>query len=688
MDDRQTAKIRGRIIFAIVAAAGALFALRVFAGATLSYLILSAVTLAGLALGVSLRGHYDDYTHGPRLRRAKSNALPVDPDTTDEVPSDPHELSWRYGQMGQRMRRSLQLRDDESAILELIAEDTDRSIVLRSISELLANQFPGCRFRFATANIGRPDQADRTWPIVDETDQDSAWVLQAVLVDPSENPDPDVIALAQDLARLALDKARDRTSLRYQADHDVLTGLLSRRAILAELDRALAHTESVGLIYGDVDHFKSFNDSLGHLAGDDLLVEVAARIKSNATSSDITISAGRLGGDEYLCVLSSCTEAQATDFAERLEFAMRAPFTLGAITTSASMSWGGSFTYSESGNSADLLREADVALYQVKRHGRNAVRFFDEELREWTAERKRLENDLNLSITKKSGIHTDFQPQFNAKRELIGFEALGRWHRQGVGLVPPDQFIPVAVERGLMADFDHEIFRHVAHVLGSGRKEGRSFGMVSINVSAERLERADFVEATLSALRQESIDPKDVIIEITESSLLRDLSERGRRLEELRRWGIRIAVDDFGTGYSSLSYLRELPVDILKLDKEFVSDIDTSAESQAIVQAILALARALKLKTVAEGVERDSQFEILSRLGCDIFQGYLLGRPLKLDVARERAASRWRPDPFSTAYVWEDSPPEDAATLEVRSKVPFTINLDTARVQHREIPGG
>lgn len=678
--------MRGRIVFAIAAASGALFALRVFAGSMLSYLILSAVTLAGLSLAISLRGHYDDYTHGPRLRRTAGSAKEDDV-ASEDVPSDVQELSWRYGQMGQRMRRSLQLRDDESAILELIAEDTDRSIVLRSISELLANQFPGCRFRFATANIGRPDQADRTWPIVDETDQDSAWVLQAVLVDPSQNPDPDVIALAQDLARLALDKARDRNSLRYQADHDVLTGLLSRRAILAELDRALAHTEAVGLIYGDVDHFKSFNDSLGHLAGDELLVEVASRIRSNAASSELSIAAGRLGGDEYLCVLSSCTEAQATDFAERLEFAMRAPFTLGAITTSASMSWGGSFTFSDDGDSANLLREADVALYQVKRNGRDAVRFFDDDLRAWTAERKRLENDLSLSISKKSGIHTDFQPQFDSDKNLIGFEALGRWHRQGVGLVPPDEFIPVAVERGLMADFDHEIFRHVAHVLGTGRKEGRSFGMVSINVSAERLERPDFVEATLTALRQEAIDPTDVIIEITESSLLRDLSERGRRLEELRRWGIRIAVDDFGTGYSSLSYLRELPVDILKLDKEFVSDIDTSTESQAIVQAILALARALKLKTVAEGVERESQFEILSRLGCDIFQGYLLGRPLKLDVARERAAATWRPDPFSTAYEWQDTPPDDAEQLEVRSKVPFTINLDTARVQHREIPG-
>ncbi len=686
MDDKQTARMRGRIVFAIAAASGALFALRVFAGSMLSYLILSAVTLAGLSLAISLRGHYDDYTHGPRLRRTAGSAKEDDV-ASEDVPSDVQELSWRYGQMGQRMRRSLQLRDDESAILELIAEDTDRSIVLRSISELLANQFPGCRFRFATANIGRPDQADRTWPIVDETDQDSAWVLQAVLVDPSQNPDPDVIALAQDLARLALDKARDRNSLRYQADHDVLTGLLSRRAILAELDRALAHTEAVGLIYGDVDHFKSFNDSLGHLAGDELLVEVASRIRSNAASSELSIAAGRLGGDEYLCVLSSCTEAQATDFAERLEFAMRAPFTLGAITTSASMSWGGSFTFSDDGDSANLLREADVALYQVKRNGRDAVRFFDDDLRAWTAERKRLENDLSLSISKKSGIHTDFQPQFDSDKNLIGFEALGRWHRQGVGLVPPDEFIPVAVERGLMADFDHEIFRHVAHVLGTGRKEGRSFGMVSINVSAERLERPDFVEATLTALRQEAIDPTDVIIEITESSLLRDLSERGRRLEELRRWGIRIAVDDFGTGYSSLSYLRELPVDILKLDKEFVSDIDTSTESQAIVQAILALARALKLKTVAEGVERESQFEILSRLGCDIFQGYLLGRPLKLDVARERAAATWRPDPFSTAYEWQDTPPDDAEQLEVRSKVPFTINLDTARVQHREIPG-
>jgi EAL domain-containing protein (putative c-di-GMP-specific phosphodiesterase class I) len=188
-------------------------------------------------------------------------------------------------------------------------------------------------------------------------------------------------------------------------------------------------------------------------------------------------------------------------------------------------------------------------------------------------------------------------------------------------------------------------------------------------VSAEWLEEPEFVRTTLAALRAAAVDPRSVVLEITESSLLRDLAERGHRLEELRRWGIRIAIDDFGTGYSSLSYLRELPIDIVKLDKEFVSDVDASTESRLIVQAILDLAKALRLEVIAEGVERESQFSTLVQLGCNAFQGYLLGRPASLEEAKAMAMRQWPADPFASDYDWttaEPSPIENIVHADFR----------------------
>lgn len=564
--------------------------------------------------------------------------------------------------------RSVRLREDESAVLEQIAADADTSAILRSITELLAHQFPGSQFRIITDDFFDDQVTDRTWPILDRTNTDIGWVLQAALSDPSSTPNPEAINLAKDLARLALDKERSQTHLRYQADHDSLTGLLSRRAVLAALDEAIEADRSVGLVYCDIDKFKEINDSLGHQAGDDLLIGISGRLLEASKAAPFECKVGRLGGDEYLMVASGSQQRDMVQLVEGLSFAIRAPFNFGKATVSTSLSLGVTFSAPRTTNdvlpdSAELLREADLALYQVKRNGRNGFRFFDDELRSTLAAQKELEEDLARSISGRSGIHAMYQPQFDRDRNLVGFEALGRWYRQGRGLVPPDEFIPVAEEHGLMAAFDKEAFTHIAQTLSAWRREGREAGTVAINVSAERLERKDFVQSTLDILRRASLDPRSLVLEITESTLLHDLRERGRRLETLRAWGIRIAIDDFGTGYSSLSYLRELPVDIVKLDKEFVSDIESSVESQAIVRAILALAQAMNLSVVAEGVEREEQFAMLRDLGCDTFQGFLLGRPLVVDDARDLAEATWVPDLSSHSYQWSDTPPADAGSL-------------------------
>lgn len=569
---------------------------------------------------------------------------------------------------GGNSAKTQQLRADESAILEQIAADTNADVVLESIVALLARQFPGSGFRIINDELFSSETVDKTYTVLPRTDTDTGWVLQANFHSPDEEPDVAVLELALDLARLALDKHRSRSDLRYQADHDALTGLLSRRAVLAALDTAIETGDSVGLVYCDIDEFKEINDTLGHPAGDDLLTGISDRLTEAAAAASFPCEVGRLGGDEYLIVASQGTRKEVVEFVEQLSFAIRVPFLIQGASLATSLSLG--VTHAEAPvagqtqrKSAELLKEADLALYQVKRSGRDGFRLFDDELREILAEQRRLQDDLASSIKSKSGIHAMFQPQLNAKRELVGFEALGRWYRQGVGLVRPDDFLGVAAEHGLLASFDFEVFKHIVQTLATLRREGQEFGTVAINVSAERLEAPDFVKSTLQVLRKYSIDPRIIVLEITESSLLRDLHERGRRLEELRKWGIRIAIDDFGTGYSSLSYLRELPVDIVKLDKDFVSDIDSSAESHAIVKAILALATALELEVVGEGIEREEQYGLLAELGCPVYQGFLLGRPLELAAARERAAKQWAPDPFGSAYEWSDGPPTDASTI-------------------------
>ncbi len=623
------------------AATGALFVFTSSIITSLTLAFLLVITLAGLLLVCR------------RLRNLRLQL--IDDHASNHRSGDTMDL---LGKSAQEVASSRKLREAEAGVLQMIAADRDTKTVLQRITALLAEQYPGSRFRIVSDDLFDNDVVDQRWPVVPKTETEVGWVLQAVMRDGVE-PDDQVVNIAIELARLALDKARHQSALRYQADHDALTSLLSRRAVLEVVDGAIGLGKSIGLVYCDVDKFKETNDTLGHQIGDKLLVAIADRLRDAAEEAPFYCEPGRIGGDEYLLVTVDATPAQMTSFVEALSFAMQAPFSFDTATVSTSLSIGASFH--DQGVSkpdpAEILREADLALYQVKRSGRNGFRFFDSELRAIEAETKLLEQDLRQSISNRSGLFAQFQPQYDIHKKLIGFEALGRWTRQGAGMVSPADFIPVAVERGMMAQLDLEIFRNVAQTVSNLRREGRTFGKVSINVSAERLEDAEFVETTLDVLRKSSIDPTSVVLEITESSILQDLRERGRRLEILRAWGVRIAIDDFGTGYSSLSYLRELPVDIVKLDREFVSEIDTSEMSQAIVKAILTLSEVLGLEVVAEGIERESQFDILKHLGCDIFQGFLLGKPLEHDVARDLAEKTWLPDPFGGGYEWPAAPP-------------------------------
>ena len=588
----------------------------------------------------------------------------------DDINLDRRSLDL-LGESAQEVAAVRRLREDESRVLEMIAADRDTKSVLERITNMLTGQYPASRFRIVTDDLFGEGHPDSNWEILPRSETEVGWVMQASIGEGDQIEDS-IVTLTIDLARLALDKARQQDSLRYHADHDALTGLLSRRAVLQVIDKAIGFGQDVAVVYCDVDEFKGINDTFGHQVGDDLLVGISRRLVDAANNAILECHPGRIGGDEFLIVVVGATQGQLQTLVERLSFDMQAPFNFPTTTISTSLSIGVSNSAREGGKTVDpaeILREADLALYQVKRSGRNGFRFFDVELQAIEEERKRLEVDLWQSINTRSGLYSEFQPQFDAQNQLVGFEALTRWNRSGVGRVSPAEFIPVAVERGMMAQLDLEMFRMTIQAMSSYRREGRKFGKVSVNVSAERLEDPHFVKSTLEVLRKEAIDPTSVVLEITESSLLNDLRERGRRLEELRAWGLRIAIDDFGTGYSSLSYLRDLPVDIVKLDREFVSDIDSSVMSRAIVEAILTLSKVLELEVVAEGIERKEQFYTLAGLGCDIFQGFLLGRPMLVESARDLAAKAWPPDLFTSGYEWPAVPP-NAAALEQFGQLP------------------
>ncbi len=558
------------------------------------------------------------------------------------------------------------VRFDEVQILQKISEGATVPMVLEACTELLEKQFPDDKFRVAQGAGFDSDGAE--WVSLAVVDKRNDWSIQRRERPGSEPPTPELVSLAAAVARVAISFHHRTAQQRIQTDHDPLTTVLTRGAVIGVLERLLELDESVGIIYVDVDEFKEINDTLGHDAGDHVLVAIADRLTAVVSGSGFDACVGRLGGDEFICVIAGMTTDDLEAIAAQLVAAMTETIDTGIQRITTSLSLGLVAVEAQEVTSAvDLMKDADAALYEVKRAGRNGFRLYDDELRALTDERNRLERDLAASITTGTGIHAELQPQFNRDLKLVGFEALGRWNRPGVGPVVADQFIPVAVERGLVGAFDRVVFEHVTNVIASSAAEDVSLGLVSINVSAERLAMPSFVEDVLGCMHTAKIPAGRLAIEITESSLIENIDLNAKRLASLRSHGVRVAIDDFGTGYSSLSYLRDLPVDIVKLDKEFVKDIDTSQQSAAIAEAVVALARALGIMTIAEGVERKSQLQVLRAMGCDIFQGFLLGKPLTTTTAhglarkadgRQKAASE--PVVERTATLPDDETPQAA----------------------------
>ena len=415
----------------------------------------------------------------------------------------------------------------------------------------------------------------------------------------------------------------------HQANHDSLTGLPNRQALAERMSSAIASGAQPALLFVDLDRFKLVNDTIGHPAGDELLIAAAQRLRQAVRGEDVV---ARLGGDEFVVLAASAPTLEgAVDLAERLQRDMSAPFEVGGRSLFISASIGIAVPGGEVSSAEEMLRAADLAMYRSKTAGRARTVVFDASMRRDAERRLGVEQDLRLVADAPEQLHVWFQPVVSlATGGVVTAEALVRWQHPERGMLLPGEFLPVAEEAGLMAPITRAV---VAESLRQARK-WRDLGMpivVGINLSARQLEEPGFERHLVDELTLVALEPADVCIEVTETVLVDPDGPAAQTVQRLRERGVGVAIDDFGQGYSSLSYLRSYPVDTIKLDREFVEAIDTNPRDAAIVGGIIQMAHALGVVCVAEGVERPEQLQHLTAMGCDQAQGFLLFEPCPPD---------------------------------------------------------
>jgi diguanylate cyclase (GGDEF)-like protein/PAS domain S-box-containing protein len=440
--------------------------------------------------------------------------------------------------------------------------------------------------------------------------------------------DPTVGGLVVTMRDVTEQRGLER-ELKHRAFHDSLTGLPNRMLFTEQADRAVARTKGgavVGVLVIDLDDFKIINDTLGHDIGDHLLVEVSHRLAGTLGPMD---TAARLGGDEFALLVEDAGDAAAIDqIAERTVQALAAPVTVDGSQLSASASIGVATTV-DAGGSGDLLRQADLALYEAKGAGKRRWRRYQPGLHSAVVERVAMRADLDQAIA-DGDFAVHYQPIVRlADGVTVGFEALVRWQHPTRGMIPPLDFIDVAEDTGQIVPIGGWVLHQaLADAVTWARAAPHDYTYLSVNVSARQFRTAGFIDRVRDELAATGLPPGRLMLEITESLLLRDDEQVWTDLTALRENGIRVAIDDFGTGYSSLSYLRQVPIDVVKIDKSFIDTMVSSPQQRALVEGIVRLAHTLGLQVIAEGIQRPSDRDLLVDLGCTFGQGYLFSRPM------------------------------------------------------------
>jgi diguanylate cyclase (GGDEF)-like protein len=431
-----------------------------------------------------------------------------------------------------------------------------------------------------------------------------------------------------------LDQAR--VSLQQVAHYDALTNLINRRGfnqIFAERLMEQKLTEGMlAVMFLDIDHFKRINDSLGHDAGDELLKVIAERIRSATRAHDVV---ARFGGDEFCILIALHNTDEAQHLAQRVMQKMKEPIALSGRRMVMTTSIGISLYPQDGDTSEELLKHADLALYQSKGHGRNSIHFFSANLKTKASLELHLEEELRAALREENGLQLYYQPIVDLRTGHVAkFEALVRWEHPIHGLLTPDRFIGIAENNGLIAELDNWVLRRACRDLGLLTEPGFEKLVIAVNCSALNLARDELVDEVSSALREANVAPHRLELEVTENALMGNISNTILLLQEIRALGVGLSIDDFGTGYSSLAYLKRLPLDTVKIDRSFIIDIPKSPQDMEIVQAIILMAHTLHLKVVTEGVETPVQLEFLSQYGCDYVQGYLFSKPAPLSNLR------------------------------------------------------
>jgi diguanylate cyclase (GGDEF)-like protein/PAS domain S-box-containing protein len=459
---------------------------------------------------------------------------------------------------------------------------------------------------------------------------------------------PDMLACtAVDIS----DRKQAEEKIHQLAFYDALTGLPNRRLLMDHLAHALAVSARQGhggaLLFIDLDHFKTINDTLGHEVGDQLLREVATRLRVSVRVGD---TVARLGGDEFIVLIENLDHTpplaagQAEGVGRKIMTALSRPYALDGREVYTTPSVGVTLFGRDRQPADELLKQADLAMYQAKAAGRNSLRFFDPRMQTVVAERAALQDDLRAALQARQ-FELHLQPQVEQSGLVSGAEALLRWRHPTRGYVPPVVFIPVAEDSGMIHELGQWVLESACAQLVAWAGDAALRGLsLAVNVSVQQFRHPDFVSRVIEAVRQSGVDATRLKLEITESLLMLDVEEVIAKMELLRAQGIGFSLDDFGTGYSSLGYLKRLPLEQLKIDASFVRDLLTDLHDAAIVRTIIALAHSLGLKVVAEGVETEAQRQALAAEGCPAYQGYLFSRPVPAPEF-ERLATRTLPLP-------------------------------------------
>ncbi|RAX38562.1 GGDEF domain-containing protein [Rhizobium tropici] len=526
-------------------------------------------------------------------------------------------------------KRAEELMSAQTKLLQDVARGVDLDELLKDARSLLERLLDGRQIDFVLDSEQPESLAGdiQEFPIFSR-DGGRHGALITEKIDGDEAGLMEFLAGIAQTIGIAIDRHRDIAHIAYLAEHDALTGLPNRmlldRKLSALLEKASRKQKPLAVAFVDLDNFKLVNDTLGHAAGDELLMAVAQRISTQVGRRGIV---ARIGGDEFIIVL----EESSDTVYERLTAILKdisKPLTIDGVEIRVGCSIGVACAMEHGETASDLFASADMALYRAKEAGRNSIRLFTPAMAEDARNKLIRIEELRRAVERDEFV-LHYQPQKEIRSgRVIGVEALVRWQHPSEGFLLPDAFIPLAEETGLIVPLGEIVLRKACQQARAWRDRGLPDLRIGVNVSARQFLESSLTSQVASALQAAGLDPQWLELELTESLIMRDVEGAIERMLELKALGVSLAIDDFGTGYSSLSTLRRFPLSRLKIDRSFIADIPAKPGDMAITSAIVSLGRTLELEVVAEGVETEEQARFLEGAGCELLQGYLFARPL------------------------------------------------------------